>query len=88
MDQLQHLEQLIRQYAPQAVIFGLMGLGALVVAAGAYVSVTPSLDDDHWLNSLYEKPVIGLLIKLIVAFSPVAKKEGGLQLSNKVSKDA
>ena len=88
MDQLAHLEQLIRQFAPQIVIYGLMSLGALIIAAGAYVSVTPSLEDDHWLNSLYEKPVIGFLIKLIVAFSPVIKKDGGLQLSNKVSKDA
>lgn len=74
MEQLVELEKLIQQYAPQAVIFGLMGLGALVVLGYAYIAATPSKDDDMWLQKLEAKPVVGWALKLLVRFSPVARK--------------
>lgn len=76
------LEGIIREHAPGVVLYGLMGVGALVVLAGAYVTVTPSPDDDIWYNKLLEKPIVGHIMKLFVAFSPVSKKEGALKLSN------
>lgn len=87
MESLQQLEQIIRNFAPQVVIYGLMGLGTVVVLAGAWVSLTPGQDDDHWLSSLYSKPLIGGLLKLLSAFSPVSKVEGAVKLSNAVKKD-
>lgn len=86
MEHIAELEQMIRQYAPQVVIYGLMSLGALVVVAGAYVTATPSPDDDIWYNKLLDKPIIGHIMKLFIAFSPVSKKEGVLGVSNKLDK--
>lgn len=84
MDQLNQLIELIRQYAPPIFIYGLMGLGGLVVASHAYVLATPSPEDDKWWSSLYDKPVIGFILKLLIAFSPVEKKAAGqVSLSNK-----
>lgn len=87
MEHISEIEQIIREYAPQVVIYGLMSLGALVVLAGAYVTATPSPDDDIWYNKIMEKPIIGHLMKIFVSFSPVAKKEGVLGISNKVKKE-
>lgn len=74
MEQLAELEKLIQTYAPQAVIFGLMGLGALVVMGYAYVAATPSKDDDMWLQKLEQKPVVGWALKLLLKFAPIQRK--------------
>lgn len=90
MEDLVKLEEIIRAYAPQVVIYGLMGLGALVVMAMTYVAVTPSKEDDAMINKLYSMPLVGAILNLFVAFSPIQKKEQALKLSNKgeIKKDA
>lgn len=74
MEQLAELEKVIQTYAPQVVIYGLMVLGGLVVMGYAYISATPSKDDDMWLQKLESKPVVGWALKLLVRFSPVVRK--------------
>lgn len=75
MDQLHDLENLIRQYAPNVVIYGLMGLGALVIMGYTYIQMTPSLDDDAWLKKLEDNKIAGYVLRLLVRFSPVQRKE-------------
>jgi hypothetical protein len=74
MDQLHELEALIRQFAPQAVIYGLMGLGALVIMGYAYVQVTPNQDDDAWVKKIEEHKIFGAALRLLLRFSPVQRK--------------
>lgn len=59
----------------QVVGYVLMGLGTLVVLAYAYVKVTPSQDDDAWFAKLEAMPVLGDLLKFLMKFSPVSRKE-------------
>lgn len=68
---------------PPVLVLILSSLGALVVLGLSYVALTPSKDDDAWLLALQEKPLIGHILKFLQAFSPVEKKAGGVQLSNK-----
>ena len=86
MEHIAELEQLIRQYAPQVVLYGLMGLGALVVLAGAYVTATPSPDDDVWYNKLLDKPITGHHPRSLVILKKEKKKDGVLGISNKPEK--
>lgn len=83
MDQ-QEIIQWCMQHLPSSVLLVLMGLGCLVVLGLAVVPLTPSKTDDEFLAKLQAKPIIGHLLKFLAAFSPIAKKEGQVQLSNKV----
>ena len=85
MEQAKMIE-LITQHAPMALQYVLIGLGSLVTLGVTYVAITPSKDDDAWLLKLQEKPFVGPVLKLIMAFSPVVKKEEGVKLSNQEEK--
>lgn len=52
----------------------LMGLGCLIVAAQAYVFITPSKEDDAWWNKVRALPVIGDVLKAFEALSVIKKK--------------
>ena len=52
----------------------LLGLGALVVLGLAVVKLTPSQADDEAANKLLEIPVLGALLKFLMAFSPIQPK--------------
>lgn len=60
------------KYPVVALVLG--GLGALVIIGMAVVALTPSKDDDAKLEALMAKPVIGPILKALMAFSPIAKK--------------
>lgn len=75
MDILNDLPAFLQAHAPEAVKYVLMGLGALVVMGVAYIKVTPSQDDDMWLQKLEGKAIIGHLLKLLIQFSPIERKE-------------
>lgn len=75
MDQLRDLESLIRQYAPNVVIYGLMGLGALVIMGYTYIQMTPSLDDDAWLKKIEDNKIAGAALRLLIRFSPIQRKD-------------
>jgi hypothetical protein len=49
-------------------------LGLLTVAGTALVVLTPGKGDDAVLAKLEAAPVIGAVIKALVAFSPIQKK--------------
>ena len=70
-------------HLPPVLVLILSLLGALVVLGVTYVAMTPSKNDDAWLLALQEKPVIGHVLKFLQAFSPVQKKDGSVQMSNK-----
>jgi hypothetical protein len=72
MDQI---VEIIRNNAPQVVEWVLMGLGTLVVLGYAYIKATPTESDDQWLQKFESKAVVGLILKFLVKFSPVARKE-------------
>lgn len=74
MNDLQQLEDIIRTHAPHVVIYGLMGLGFLVVAGYTYIQMTPSLDDDAWLKKIEDNKIFGVFLRLLVKFSPVQRK--------------
>ena len=57
------------------VQYVLMGLGTLVILAGVYVKLTPNTNDDAFLLSLEEKPIIGDLLKALMRFSPIERAE-------------
>jgi hypothetical protein len=49
-------------------------LGGLVVAGYAYVKISNGKDDDAFLLKLEGMPVVGSLLKALIAFSPVQRK--------------
>lgn len=53
----------------------LVALGALVVLGLAYVKITPTQDDDAWFSKLESIPILGSLLKFLVSFSPIQRKE-------------
>ena len=61
----------------QAPIVGtiLMILGGLVVVGSLYVKLTPNVKDDAWWAKLESTPLLGDIMKAIVAFSPFNRKE-------------
>ena len=67
--------EVIKNNAPEVLQWILMALGALVVIGYAYVKATPTKDDDKWLQNLESKAIIGMILKFLVSFSPVARKE-------------
>lgn len=69
------LVEIVKMYAPMSGQYVLMGLGALVVLGRAYVMMTPSKDDDQWLQKLEDKAGVGHMLKMLVAFSPVQRKD-------------
>ncbi len=72
---LDELKPMIEQYAPQSVLYVLAAMGAMVILGRAYIAMTPQKSDDEWLQKMEEKSVIGHILKLLVYFSPVARKE-------------
>ena len=50
-------------------------LGALVILGGVYVKLTPTQKDDAWFAKIEAVPVIGAIIKGLVAFSPIQRKD-------------
>lgn len=73
----------LQQHLPPVLVLILSCLGSLVMLGVAYVAMTPSKDDDAFLLTLQEKPLVGHILKFIQAFSIVQKKDGVVQLSNK-----
>lgn len=53
----------------------LMGLGVLVVLGRSYVLLSPTKDDDAFYAKLEANVILGPLLKLLVKFSPVQRKE-------------
>lgn len=74
MDQHATLD-LVKQHAPIILQYVLMALGVLVVLGRAYIKITPTQDDDAFLQKLEEKKIIGSILKLLIQFSPVERKE-------------
>ena len=58
-----------------AVKYVLMIMGSLAVVGAAYVKITPTQDDDAWFAKLESIPVLGSLLKALLAFSPISRKE-------------
>lgn len=73
MDMSQVLEML-KGVSP-VVGYVLMGLGALVVVAASYVKMTPNKDDDALFAKLENTPILGAVLKALVALSPIKRKD-------------
>lgn len=73
MDMSQILEML-KGVSP-VVQYVLIGLGSLVVIGAAYVKMTPNKDDDALFAKLENTPILGALLKALVAFSPIKRKD-------------
>lgn len=52
----------------------LMGLGALVVIGLGVVAITPSQEDDAFVEKMKAIPVLGQLLLALQNFSPIQKK--------------
>lgn len=50
-------------------------LGSLVVLASVYVKLTPSQDDDAWFAKMEAVPVLGDVIKFVLKFSVISRKD-------------
>jgi hypothetical protein len=72
MDIEQILQALIAK--SDIALYVLSALGSLVVLGAAYVKLTPSKADDDKLAKLEAMPVVGVLLQLLVKFSPIARK--------------
>lgn len=53
----------------------LAGVGSLVFVMSAIVKLTPSQDDDHFLEKLKGVPLIGRLYEILERFSLFSRKE-------------
>lgn len=67
--------EMIHQYLPESVQVVLMMLGGLVCLGYAYVKASPKKEDDQWLQKIEAMPIVGLLLRVLVALSPVDRKE-------------
>lgn len=76
MDTTQIVE-FIMKYAPAPVLLIIGFLGLLVVMGTAVIAMTPTKNDDAWLSKLYDVPVLGFVLKVLAAFSPLDKKADG-----------
>lgn len=83
MDQAEIIQWCI-QHLPGSVLLVLMGLGSLVILGTIVIPLTPSKADDEFLAKMMSKPIISHVLKFLMAFSPIAKKEGHFQVSNKI----
>lgn len=82
MDTTQIVE-FIMKYAPAPVLLVIGFLGLLVVMGTAVIAMTPTKNDDAWLAKLYDVPVLGFVLKVLAAFSPLDKKaDGKIVVSN------
>lgn len=73
----------LNAHAPASVLLILGCLGLLVVVGSAVIAITPTKNDDAFLAKLYDVPVLGLILKVLAAFSPLDKKpDGKVALSN------
>lgn len=72
---MEQIIEIINANMPAWVLLVLGALGALVVAGSTYVALTPTQDDDKWWAALEAKPVIGHVMKFLVRFSPIYRKE-------------
>lgn len=70
------IEQILQALVAKSnvALYILAGLGTLVVLGAAYVKLTPSKADDEKLAKIEAMPVIGILLQLLVKFSPIARK--------------
>ncbi len=50
-------------------------LGCLVVLGQSYVAITPNKKDDAWFARLEEIPMIGEILRALVSFAPVQRKD-------------
>lgn len=73
MDMSQILE-MVKGVSP-VVQYVLIGLGALVVVAATYVKMTPNKDDDALFAKLENMPILGSVLKALVALSPIKRKD-------------
>lgn len=53
----------------------LAALGALVVLGQAYVALTPSQSDDAFYAKLEAIPLLGAILKALVAFAPIQRRD-------------
>lgn len=72
---IDNIINLINSHAPMPVIWVLSGLGALVCLGTAYVAMTPTKNDDQWLQKMEEKAVVGQVLKVLKSFSPLERKD-------------
>jgi hypothetical protein len=64
---------LLLGYVPQAKVV-LQGLGTLAVLGAVYVKLTPTESDDAWYAKMEAIPLVGSVLKALVAFSPISRK--------------
>lgn len=55
--------------------YALMGAGALTVLGYGYIKLTPTQDDDQWLQKMEAKAWVGSLLRALKAYSPIQRKE-------------
>lgn len=67
------LSALVVQYPILASVLAV--LGSLVVVGTVYVKITPSKTDDAWFDKLEAIPLVGTVLKLLVSFSPIERKD-------------
>lgn len=72
---VEQIAEVINNNAPVVLQWALMALGSLVIIGYAYVKATPTKDDDKFLQNLETKPIVGMVLKLLVSFSPIQRKD-------------
>jgi len=65
-------QMLMGKFPMLSMIFGILGL--LVVVGGAVVAATPSKSDDAAWAKIQSIPLLGTVLKVLMSFSPIAKK--------------
>jgi hypothetical protein len=73
---------------PESVQYVLMGLGAIFVAIITYVGISPSKEDDKWLDKMRKNALVGPLINFLIKISPIKPKSAEKDLGNLVAERA
>lgn len=61
-------------HVAQVIAWVLMALGALCVVGLAIVKISPTQDDDAFVDKMLAVPVLGSFLQFLIAFSPIQRK--------------
>lgn len=74
-DMVEMIIQYLKSSLPGAFMLVFVGMGALVTLGTIYIQMTPTKDDDQWLQKMENHSVWGIFFRIFRAFSPIQRKD-------------
>lgn len=86
---MEAIEQFLMELVAKMPVIGyvLMGLGGLLALAQIVVLITPSKEDDAFVEKVKAIPVLGQILLFLESFAPFQKKADGKLTLSAAKKD-